>query len=103
VVDLEGYFPFIEHLREAHARLPEALDSGNPAGVGGDCPLLERGEIPLKPLPPRHEPFPAVVLDEADFPSGRREAEVGVVDSEQEPVLRSRGEHAVRLEAAPRD
>ena len=57
-----------------------------------DSQLRRTAHAPLKAIP-------ALVGHEADRASARRQAKIGVVDAQQEPVLGARREHPVRLEA----
>ena len=60
-------------------------------------------EIPLEPCAPRFERVPSLIVDEAGVAAARRQAQIRVVDPEQQPMLRARREHAIRLEASLRD
>ncbi len=48
---------------------------------------VEHAAIPFEPVPARAERVPSLIIDEAHLASARRQAQVGVVDAEQQPML----------------
>jgi len=82
-VDVEGDVAAVQHIRQANARLPEALNRRNPAAIRPDGPVPERGQVAVQPVAPGDKRHPAVILDQADLPARRRQPEVGVVNPEQ--------------------
>src|SRR5262249_36752840 len=59
--------------------------------------------IALEPRTARFESVPPCVIDRPGFAADRREAEIRVVDAQEQSMLRARREHAIGLEAAARD
>lgn len=102
-VDIQRNFPTFHHLRQSDAWLPETLYRRYPRSRRIDGGIFQRGQVAVKPSPPRDESCPAVILDQADFPADWRESEISVVYPQQEPVLGPRREHAVGLEASARN
>src|SRR5258708_6743342 len=53
----------------------------------------------LEPCAASCESLPPLIVDEARVSTARREAEISVIDAQEQPMLRARREHPVRLEA----
>src|SRR4051794_36524468 len=64
---------------------------------------VQPGHFEVRQLLLTLEELPALVLDEAEFAALRREAQIGVVLPEQQAMLRTAGEHAIRLARAARN
>ena len=60
-------------------------------------------KISLEPPSSRFKPLPPLVVHEPGLAAARRQAQVGVVDAQQQAMLRTRREHAIRLETTLRD
>src|SRR5258708_34734458 len=61
--------------------------------------LVEYSVVLLEPCAASCESLPPLIVDEAGVSTARREAEISVVDAQQQPMLRARRKHPVRLEA----
>src|SRR5262249_34682293 len=93
--------PSGQQARESDFRLPKNLTRR--CAIAGDRPherRIEHAEIPLEPASSRLESLPASIVHQADVSTARRETQVGVIDAQQQTMLRARREHAIRLEAA---
>ena len=60
-------------------------------------------KIARKTRAARLKSVPSFVVHEPTLARARRQTQIGVVDPQQQPMLRARGEHSVRFEAAFRD
>ena len=105
LVHLErGKHAGIDQIRQPDSRPAQQLTRcRTAAGLGPHERRVEHREIPIEPRSPLVERFPPLLVDEARTAADRRQTEIRVVDAEQQAVLRSRGEHSIRLEAAFRD
>lgn len=82
---------------EQHLRLRVAQRAGAYPRLA-EARLLARDRLAFG-----FEPRVADIVDEPEAPSDRGEAQVGVVLAQQETVLGTRGEHAIRLRHPARD
>ena len=82
-----------------------SLRRGTRCAVVGREPASDPATARLRSIAraARLEPFPPLVVHETEPPAGRRQAQVRVVDPQQQPMLGARREHPVRLETAARD
>src|SRR5262249_41039344 len=58
----------------------------------------QRSQVGLEALAPLFKDRPTPVIYQADAASRRSQAQIGIVDAQQEAVLRTRREHAIRLQ-----
>src|SRR4030095_2323959 len=63
---------------------------------------LQEIEVRFVPAAPRLESFPPLVGNQAGRTPDRRQAQVGIVDAQQQSMLGARSEHSVRLQATAR-
>jgi len=80
-----GNLSFSKEPAQSHRWLAQQL-SGRHAVPRSrtDLCLVERQDVPLVPGLTRPELFPPFIVDEAGGPAPRRQAQIGVVDSEQQ-------------------
>ena len=103
-IDLETAFRMassypVREIREPDGWLSEQLTRTNAVAVGATNPrLIECLQIPLVSCAASREPIPSLVVDESRLASAGRQPEIGVVDSQEQPMLGARREHSVRLE-----
>lgn len=90
----------LDHAGKRHALLSQTLDRGDGSSRDLDRRLGQGHQIPGQAPTPVFEPGPSVVVDESDTPPFWGQAQVRVVDPEQEAVLRAGCEHPVGLEAS---
>ena len=67
-----------------------------------DC-FIKCLRIALVATSPPLEQIPLLVTHKPDVSAARRQSKIGVVDSQQKPMLGSRGEHPIRLETSARN
>src|SRR6187401_93040 len=92
----------VRHQRlQANFRLPEKLARRDAiARSRANKGRLETREISRIATPPGLEMIPARIVNQAGLTSPLRQPQVRVVDPKQQTMLRARGEHSVRFEAA---
>ena len=93
-----------DQLLEPNLGLPEQLARRDAvAGRRPNGDLIERPEVAFEPAPAPKEPLPPLVIHEPGLAAARRQPEIGIVDAQQQPMLRAGREHPVGLQAPLRD
>ena len=101
LADLEGHDPLLGQRGQAHLRPPEHPGRGDGAVALPDARRPHPRQVPLEPRTTVAEAVPSSVVHEAHLAAARRQAQVRVVDPQQQAMFGPRREHAVRLETSP--
>lgn len=98
-VDLDRYVTRRDHVCQTHAGLPQPLQRGYRSPCSFDARSGECEDVPVETMAASFEPRPAIVLNEPDTLPFLRQAQVRIVDSQQEPVFGPGCEHPIGLQA----